>query len=70
MSQQSDKFCTVEDVASAYGVDEETVRRWCRTGAIKGAVHAGRQWRIPIEYASGSIDIIIPDQHSKGSRDG
>lgn len=57
---QSEMFCSLEDVARAYGVSVPTVRYWCRRGAIDGAIHAGREWRIPRKYSTGTVEIVIP----------
>lgn len=66
---QSELYCTVEDVARVYAVDIDTVRRWCRIGAIEGAIHAGRQWRIPKRYATGGIEIIVDDKERQRKGD-
>ncbi len=58
---QSSDYVSVENVAGAYGKSVETVRRWCRIGAIQGAKHVGRDWIIPARFASGAEEIILPD---------
>ena len=54
------EFASVKEVARAYGRNVEMVRRWCRIGVLEGAMHAGRDWRIPAKYAAGNVEIIIP----------
>jgi excisionase family DNA binding protein len=44
---QKPQYYTVGDVARILGVDEETVRRWCRLGKIPGVKRFGREYRIP-----------------------
>lgn len=56
---QSSEYVSIEEVAEAYGVTGATVRFWCRTGAIQGAIRAGRQWRIPKRYATGGVSIDL-----------
>lgn len=46
MSQEP-QYYSVEEAARILGVDEETVRRWCRQGKIPGVKRFGRDWRIP-----------------------
>ncbi|AEV17311.1 hypothetical protein TCCBUS3UF1_p140 (plasmid) [Thermus sp. CCB_US3_UF1] len=41
-------FLTPEELAGALRVSPETVRRWLRTGEVKGH-RAGRLWRVPWE---------------------
>ncbi len=41
-------FLTPEELAEALRVSPETVRRWLRTGEVKGQ-RAGRLWRVPWE---------------------
>jgi len=41
-------FLTPEELAEALRVSPETVRRWLRTGEVKGH-RAGRLWRVPWE---------------------
>jgi predicted site-specific integrase-resolvase len=54
---QSEHYVLVEEVAKAYNVCEETVRRWCRDGVLIGAIRARRAWRIPKRYAGGTVDL-------------
>lgn len=65
MQSSDNDYVDVETVARAYRKSEETVRRWCRDGAIKGAVRVGRDWIIPRKYASGHEPIILPDKGGK-----
>lgn len=37
---------TAKEAAKRLGVDESTVRRMCRSGAIRDAVRHGRDWWI------------------------
>ncbi|NJO12748.1 MAG: helix-turn-helix domain-containing protein [Gammaproteobacteria bacterium] len=37
---------TVEEIASAQGVSDETVRRWLRDGRLKGSRPSGGAWRV------------------------
>ena len=57
MSQEP-QYYTVEEVARILGVDDETVRRWCRQGKIPGVKRFGREYRIP----KSSIDPQNPPQ--------
>ena len=41
-------FLTPEELAEALRVSPETVRRWLRTGEVRGQ-RAGKQWRVPWE---------------------
>lgn len=41
------KLLTVDDYASAYGVNTGTVRQWIRRGKIRNALKVGNEWRIP-----------------------
>ncbi|MFL5628454.1 MAG: helix-turn-helix domain-containing protein [Ktedonobacteraceae bacterium] len=63
---QSSNYVSVGNVADAYGKSVETVRRWCRIGAIEGARRVGRDWIIPSRYTSGAEEIILPDNQREG----
>lgn len=65
----TEMYCTPEDVARAYGVRLGTVHSWCRKGVLEGAVHAGRLWRIPIKYATGTVSIELPEKDRDESDD-
>jgi Helix-turn-helix domain len=54
-----EEFVSVNDIAEAYHKSIETVRRWCRTGAIQGAKRIGRDWIIPAKYTSGTEEIDL-----------
>ena len=56
-----DDFVDVHEVAKAYRKSVETIRRWCRVGAIQGARRIGRDWIIPARYTSGTEEIIFTD---------
>lgn len=44
---QSDRIYTVKDVAALLAVDEQTVRRWLREGAMNGSALGDRGgWRV------------------------
>ncbi|HET9919552.1 MAG TPA: helix-turn-helix domain-containing protein [Ktedonobacteraceae bacterium] len=58
---QEPQYYTVREVARILGVDEETVRRWCRLGKITGVKRFGREYRIP----RISIDSKNPPQEEK-----
>lgn len=43
-----DELLTVQDVAARIKVNPETVRRWLRTGRMKGTLLGDRAgWRVP-----------------------
>lgn len=48
--QESPQYYSVEQAARILGVNEETVRRWCRDGKIPGVKRYGREYRIPRSY--------------------
>lgn len=56
--QESPQYYSVEQVARILGVNEETVRRWCRDGKIPGVKRFGREYRIPRSY----VDAEQPQQ--------
>ncbi len=60
MSQEP-QYYTVEEAARILGVDEETVRRWCRQNKIPGVRRFGREYRIP----KASIDPQNPPQEEE-----
>lgn len=41
----------VPEYAKKHGVEDETVRKWCRSGKLIGAEQDGKwkPWRIPID---------------------
>jgi excisionase family DNA binding protein len=53
-----DELLTVDEAATLLKVDVETVRRWLRSGHLRG-LKFGRMWRIP---ASALLAIaIVPE---------
>jgi len=42
------KYISVNDAASAWGVKDYQVRKYCRAGRIPGAINEGKNWKIPI----------------------
>ncbi len=46
MAAPEEQFLSTEEVAERLQVDEQTVRRWIKSGKLK-AVKPGREWRIP-----------------------
>lgn len=65
----SEVFTDVATVARVYGVNQATVRMWCEKKWIIGARRAGRQWRIPIAYKTGQLDINPPDDQADRKED-
>ena len=43
-----EKFLTVKDVASRYGVARQTVHRWLLAGKLKGFRLGFGAWKIPV----------------------
>ena len=45
------KMIGVPEYAKKHGVEDETVRKWCRSGKLIGAEQDGKwkPWRIPID---------------------
>lgn len=46
MAAAEERFLSTEEVAERLQVDEQTVRRWIKSGKLD-AVKPGREWRIP-----------------------
>ena len=46
MAAPEERFLSTEEVAERLQVDEQTVRRWIKSGKLE-AVKPGREWRIP-----------------------
>lgn len=46
MTAAEERFLSTEEVAERLQVDEQTVRRWIKSGKLE-AVKPGREWRIP-----------------------
>ncbi len=46
MAAAEERFLSTEEVAERLQVDEQTVRRWIKSGKLE-AVKPGREWRIP-----------------------
>jgi excisionase family DNA binding protein len=44
---QEDLYYTVEEVARILRKHENTIRRWCNDGTLKGARKFGNDWYIP-----------------------
>lgn len=42
-------FLSVSQYSRQHGVPERTVRNWCASGKISGAVLVGKTWSIPVE---------------------
>jgi excisionase family DNA binding protein len=45
MNDKSDKILNVEELASFFGVSNQTVWRWCKSGKLP-AFKIGSQWKI------------------------
>ena len=43
------EFVTVSQYAELHGLPERTVRSWCNTGKMEGAVLVGKTWSIPAD---------------------
>jgi len=58
---------TIEDVAKMFGVNPETVRRWCRSGKLKFFKLPGKkgEYRISME----DIKDFIARQNTEGFSD-
>jgi excisionase family DNA binding protein len=41
-----EEFLTLKDVADRLKVSVKTVRRWVKSGQLRG-IRAGKQWRVP-----------------------
>ena len=61
------RYITVREAAKRYGTTEQTVRRWCREGAID-AEHIGRKWlssdmerpaRVLADEAGQSDEVLV-----------
>ena len=46
MAAAEERFLSTEEVADRFQVDEQTVRRWIKSGKLE-AFKPGREWRIP-----------------------
>lgn len=57
---EENKMIGVPEFAKKYHLDDEKVRRWCRSGKLLGAEQdgKGKPWRIP-------IDAVPPQKKSK-----
>lgn len=42
-----ERFLSPTEFAKLAGLHEQTVRRLCRDGELRGAIRLGFQWRIP-----------------------
>ena len=42
-------FCSVAEIAEKWNMSERSVRNYCATGRVEGAVLAGKTWKIPEE---------------------
>lgn len=65
MQQPTPLYYSVEEAAHILGVDQETVRRWCRQGKIPGVKRFGREFRIP----KASIDPQNPETEAEEKKD-
>jgi excisionase family DNA binding protein len=45
MTQKDDKILGVEELAKFFGVSDQTVWRWCKSGKIP-AFKIGSQWKV------------------------
>jgi excisionase family DNA binding protein len=61
---QPERLWTVDEVASHVGVNIETVRRWLRTGALRG-IRLGTKagWRIRERDLEAYLEQRIPVGH-------
>lgn len=55
-----ERMYTVKEVATRLGANEETIRRWLRTGRIKGVMPGGQKlgYRIP----ASEVDRLLRGQ--------
>ncbi len=44
-------FCSVAEIAEKWNMSERSVRNYCATGRVEGAVLVGKTWKIPEEAA-------------------
>ena len=51
------EYLTPEEIAEKLRIHPDTVRRWIRTGALKGVKVGPRQWRVTRE----SIEAFLND---------
>jgi excisionase family DNA binding protein len=54
-----ERFLSTEEVAERLQVDEQTVRRWIKSGKLE-AVKPGREWRIP----PGAFEALLESYRS------
>lgn len=59
------EYCSVSEIAAAWGVSERSVRTYCAQGRVPGAVLVGKAWNIPEgtpkpERANGKARISSP----------
>jgi excisionase family DNA binding protein len=54
-----ERFLSTEEVAERLQVDEQTVRRWIKSGKLE-AVKPGREWRIP----PGAFEALLESYSS------
>ncbi len=63
-----DEFYTVDDIAKRLKVNPETVRRWLRTGELKGFQFAPKSsYRVPASVLSAFIDRHCGSTEGRGS---
>jgi chromosome partitioning protein len=51
------QWMSVEEVAAAQQVSEETVRRWLRTGTLSGTRPSHGQWRIDVKHFEAFANV-------------
>ncbi len=59
MTALEERFLSTEEVAERLQVDEQTVRRWIKSGKLE-AVKPGREWRIP----PGAFEALLESYRS------
>ncbi|HYC79499.1 MAG TPA: helix-turn-helix domain-containing protein [Candidatus Binatia bacterium] len=45
MAQKDDKILSVEELAKFFGVSDQTIWRWCKSGKVP-AFKIGSQWKV------------------------
>ena len=51
-------YISVKEFAEKFGISERTVRNYCTTGKIEGALLVGKTWNIP-------ADALLPERKSR-----
>jgi len=57
----ADKYYTPEQVAALLQVNQITVRRWLRSGKLKGSRLGARLWRV----SQKQLDEFLGENHKK-----